>query len=68
VGKAQSLFHGNVPSTRHVRVLNINKIGEHWRPRDGNDFITSATWWKDSIGWNLWKRRVAASGDVYWIP
>ena len=52
--RARSLFHGNVPSTRHVQVFKVNSAGGQRGWYDpGVPLYQIVTWRKDSVGRNL---------------
>jgi hypothetical protein len=53
--KSKGLFRGKVPSHRHVRVLRESAL--NGRRRSTESLWQSVTWRKDSVGWNLPKRR-----------
>lgn len=53
--KSKGLFHGKVPSHRHVRVLRELALNGRYGPTE--PLWQSVTWRKDSVGWNLPKRR-----------
>jgi hypothetical protein len=61
VSKAQTILRGNIPSDRHIRVLMVN-LPESGRWGPSKPIYQGATWTKNTVGWNLWKRRVTSSG------
>jgi hypothetical protein len=55
--KSRSLLRGNVPGDRHVRVLRpLDSRWECYGPPTEPTW-RSVTWRKDSVGWNLPRRR-----------
>ena len=53
--KSRNLFRGNVSGNRHVRVL--RDLALNGRYGSTEPLWQSVTWRKDSVGWNLPKRR-----------
>lgn len=62
VSKAQSILRGNIPTTRHIRVPMVS----YGRWGSTKPLYQTVTWMKDTVGWNLWKRNLTSSGEVYW--